>query len=118
MHSRRNLVDREGKNQCPTCGEFFNSNGAFDLHRYGEYNARQCYTPSEMQSVMGMVYHNDWWVIRVATEADKAKMQSLRKGKEALREESLQFVRAMPNRLQNTALSAHLSTSITGGSNE
>lgn len=115
MHSRRTLVDREGKNQCPTCGEFFNSNGAFDLHRYGEYNARLCYTPSEMQSVMGMVYHNDWWVIRVATEADKAKMQSLRKSKETLREESLQFVRAMPNPQANAALSAPLSTPMVGG---
>lgn len=35
---------------CRTCGEFFNSAAAFDMHRTGVYEplARRCLTPAEM----------------------------------------------------------------------
>jgi hypothetical protein len=38
------------RNQCPTCHEYFNSNGAFDKHRTGSYakNERRCLTVAEM----------------------------------------------------------------------
>ena len=36
------------RNQCPTCGEFFNSSFAFDSHRYGKINERKCMTKAEM----------------------------------------------------------------------
>ena len=37
------------RNQCPACGEHFNSTAAFDMHRYGPMYARQCLTPHEME---------------------------------------------------------------------
>lgn len=38
------------RNQCPTCGDYFNSNHAFDKHRTGSYtpNKRRCLTADEM----------------------------------------------------------------------
>ncbi len=77
-HVRRNLVGKHGKNQCPSCGEFFNSNASFDKHRYGEYSDRRCYTPEEMRSELKMTYHEGWWVIRLATAQDKQKLRSIR----------------------------------------
>ena len=38
------------KNQCPSCGLFFNSTHAFDKHRTGPFNARQCLTKEQMAS--------------------------------------------------------------------
>lgn len=48
------------RNQCPSCGEFFNSVGAFDKHRTGEYGkpvSSGTYSPSSRRclSVGGMV---------------------------------------------------------------
>lgn len=43
------------RNQCPTCGEYFNSNLAFDMHRFGVIGAfepwlhRRCRTVEQMQ---------------------------------------------------------------------
>jgi hypothetical protein len=51
-------------NQCPSCGEIFNSLGAFDKHRTGEYgkpikggysaSTRRCQSTNEMTK-LGMV---------------------------------------------------------------
>lgn len=39
------------RNQCPTCGELFKSNAAFDKHRTGRFGIdRRCRTVSEMES--------------------------------------------------------------------
>jgi uncharacterized C2H2 Zn-finger protein len=39
------------RNQCPTCGEFFRSNAAFDKHRTGRHGVdRRCMTVEEMQA--------------------------------------------------------------------
>jgi hypothetical protein len=38
------------RNQCPGCGEFFNSTFAFDKHRTGAFGKdRRCLTVAEMQ---------------------------------------------------------------------
>jgi hypothetical protein len=38
------------RNQCPGCGEFFNSTFAFDKHRTGAFGKdRRCLTAEEMQ---------------------------------------------------------------------
>jgi hypothetical protein len=47
------------RNECPTCGELFNSNGAFDAHRRGKFGTsgpegRRCLTADQM-SAKGMV---------------------------------------------------------------
>jgi len=47
------------RNECPTCGERFNSNSAFDKHRTGQYGAdRRCLTADEMRA-RGMVLRDD-----------------------------------------------------------
>lgn len=47
------------RNECPTCGERFNSNAAFDKHRTGHYGVdRRCMTAEEMQA-HGMVKRDD-----------------------------------------------------------
>lgn len=40
------------RNQCPGCKQFFNSNGAFDMHRAGEHKGghRYCLTPDAMHA--------------------------------------------------------------------
>ena len=48
------------RNQCPGCGEYFNSNHAFDKHRTGEYspNTRKCLSKDEMADI-GMHFGKD-----------------------------------------------------------
>lgn len=54
---------RGDRNQCPGCGEYFNSSGAFDKHRIGKFGAdRRCRTTEEMEAA-GMVKRSDgFWV--------------------------------------------------------
>lgn len=56
-------------NQCPTCGEFFNSTSAFDKHRIGEYEvARRCLSVVEMLAI-GMVKNSkDFWLTRARAQ--------------------------------------------------
>lgn len=57
----RNLSGQ--RNQCPTCGEYFNSNASFDKHRIGKFGEdRRCMTVEEMQA-KGMCKNSaDFWV--------------------------------------------------------
>lgn len=34
--------------QCPECGELFSCTSVGDMHRYGPYTARRCYSRAEM----------------------------------------------------------------------
>lgn len=54
---------RGDKNQCPGCGEYFNSTGAFEKHRTGKFGVdRRCKTPEEMTAA-GMVKKADgFWI--------------------------------------------------------
>lgn len=59
---------RGDRNQCPTCGEYFNSTRAFDKHRTGGFspNTRRCLNTVEM-SASGMVKNQaDWWVSKAS----------------------------------------------------
>ena len=51
------------RNQCPTCKEYFNSNGAFDKHRTGSHGVnRRCRSTEEMIE-KGMALRKDgFWV--------------------------------------------------------
>lgn len=51
------------RNQCPSCGELFNSNAAFDRHRTGVFGVdRRCMTVPEMRA-RGMAKNaSGWWV--------------------------------------------------------
>lgn len=51
------------RNQCPGCGEYFNSTRAFDKHRIGDFGKdRRCATVSEMEA-KGMAKNSSgFWV--------------------------------------------------------
>lgn len=61
------IPDGSMTNQCPSCGEIFNSLGAFDKHRSGDFgkpikggyadSTRRCFSTIEMIKV-GMVLNN------------------------------------------------------------
>ncbi len=63
MTTRSTLTLRGQRNQCPGCGEMFNSNHAFEKHRVGDHvgNGRHCLTPREMLD-KGMLQRGPWWV--------------------------------------------------------
>lgn len=46
------------RKQCPTCGELFTCNSAFEKHRTGRMNSRRCLTVEEM-SAAGMFRGED-----------------------------------------------------------
>jgi len=54
------------RNQCQTCKEYFNSNGAFDRHRTGSHGLnRRCRSIEEMLE-MGMALRKDgFWVTKL-----------------------------------------------------
>ena len=48
--------------KCCACGEYFNSEHAFDVHRTGNHGNRRCFTTSEMiERGMGKS-GRDYWV--------------------------------------------------------
>jgi hypothetical protein len=51
------------RNQCPSCGELFNSTYAFDKHRTGSFGVdRRCMTAHEMKAC-GMSKNSDlFWI--------------------------------------------------------
>lgn len=55
---------RGDHNQCPGCGELFNSGRAFDKHRTGSIarNERRCMTPKEMKAEGMSKNEGGWWV--------------------------------------------------------
>ena len=62
-------------NQCPGCGEYFNSNYAFDFHRIGDHGIdRRCASVQEMET-MGMALNKtNWWVSRQKAISDIARL--------------------------------------------
>ena len=51
------------RNQCPTCREYFNSNGAFDKHRTGSHGVnRRCRTPEEMEEKGMSLRADGFWI--------------------------------------------------------
>ena len=57
------MILRGDRNQCPQCGEYFNSTAAFDKHRTGTHGVdRGCLKVSEM-AAKGMAKNSEgWWV--------------------------------------------------------
>jgi hypothetical protein len=53
------------RNQCPACGECFNSIAAFDRHRTGRFGvARRCLTPDEMRAQGMALSARGFWITR------------------------------------------------------
>lgn len=52
------------RNQCPGCGQFFNSTLAFDKHRTGAHQGggRRCLTPVEMAARGMDVNARGYWI--------------------------------------------------------
>lgn len=70
MTTRTDAILTGNRNQCPQCGELFNSLSAFDAHRYGphEDNGRRCLTPAQM-TARGMIRVGRWWVTSLREKA-------------------------------------------------
>lgn len=51
------------RNQCQGCKEYFNSNGAFEKHRTGQYGVdRRCRTPEELLALGCSVNAKGFWI--------------------------------------------------------
>jgi hypothetical protein len=72
---------RGDRNECPSCGELFNSSSSFDKHRVGEFavkegpNRRRCLTPDEMIAKGMSKVDTHFWVTKKfnPTSLDKRK---------------------------------------------
>jgi len=57
---------RGRRNWCSTCGEYFNSDAAFDKHRIGDFgseiNPRRCMTVEEMIMAGMELNQDDFWI--------------------------------------------------------
>lgn len=63
--SKKNIrrVLRGDHNQCPSCGEFFNSTYAFEKHRIGKHGVdRRCMTTEEMIAAGMSLSKDDFWI--------------------------------------------------------
>ncbi|TCG08362.1 hypothetical protein BZM27_12565 [Paraburkholderia steynii] len=73
------------RNQCPTCGEFFNSSSAFDKHRTGPFGKasapaqRRCMSPDEMRA-LGMVKNDaGFWIEKRMSDAQRQRLSDASK---------------------------------------
>ena len=58
-------------NQCPGCGEYFNSNKAFDKHRIGDFGVdRRCVTVEEMLAKGMSLSKTNWWITEAMVDSD------------------------------------------------
>ena len=54
---------RGDRNQCQGCKEYFNSTGAFEKHRTGQYGVdRRCRTPEEMIAKGFSLNATGYWI--------------------------------------------------------
>ena len=61
MDKRREL--HGDHNQCPGCGQYFNSTFAFDKHRIGAFGVdRRCMDLQEMEKAGMALNAGGWWV--------------------------------------------------------
>jgi len=63
---------RGQRNQCPSCGEYFNSNVAFEKHRIGDFGTNRRYaTTQEMLSFKTPMAVNSagFWVTALMPES-------------------------------------------------
>jgi hypothetical protein len=62
------------RNQCPSCGEFFKSTHAFELHCVGRIPARHCLTVDEMKA-KGMEKNTaDFWTSRLMKPDERKRV--------------------------------------------
>jgi len=69
MTTRTTLTLRGDRNQCPGCGELFNSTHAFEMHRKGLHsgNQRKCRDPEEMRAIGMEQRPGGWWISQART---------------------------------------------------
>ena len=66
-------------NHCSACGEYFNSNVAFEKHRIGEFGIdRRCANLYEMEEKGMSKNSGDWWITE--KRIDKTALESNRRG--------------------------------------
>ena len=58
------------RNQCRGCDQYFNSNKAFDKHRFGKFeHGRRCRTPEEMMAKGMSLNKAGFWITEKMPEA-------------------------------------------------
>lgn len=72
MTTRSNRPLTGQHNQCSGCGEHFNSNAAFDMHRIGSHtdHERRCLTVREMKGRGMALNKTGWWVTSLRENDD------------------------------------------------
>lgn len=99
------------RNQCPTCGEFFNSTYAFDKHRTGPFGKastpaqRRCLKPDEMRAIGMLKNEAGFWVsCRMDDQKLVARKLSPEKAQEAMtkRRRSRPSVPGVPTYVQGS----------------
>lgn len=73
------------RNQCPTCGEFFNSSSAFDKHRTGPFGKastpaqRRCLSVEEMRALGMMKNDAGFWIEKRMSDAQRQRLSEASK---------------------------------------
>lgn len=63
-------------NHCSACGEYFNSNRAFEKHRIGEFGIdRRCASVEEMTAKGMSLSKTGWWI--TATRPEELHSESI-----------------------------------------
>lgn len=72
MVTRSNVVLRGDHNQCPSCGQLFNSSAAFDKHRTGDFqSSRRCRDGLEMLSLGMGINRAGFWVTKLREQGGR-----------------------------------------------
>ena len=72
-----NLFEKVDVNQCPTCGEVFNSMKGFDAHRRGDFQVkRYCLTPEQMTAKGMSKNRYDRWITKVFDSPVRGRLHS------------------------------------------
>jgi hypothetical protein len=78
MRNNPNIVLRGDRNECPTCGELFNSSVAFEKHRRGDFGKnRHCLTTAEMLGAGMAKNSTGWWVTELRGSYDAGQGRDL-----------------------------------------
>jgi len=72
MRANPDVALRGEHNECPGCGQLFNSMKAFEKHRTGSHtdNGRRCLTVAQMEAIGMMRNAHGWWITEQRSQHD------------------------------------------------
>ncbi len=75
------------RNQCGGCGQYFNSNAAFERHRTGDYGInRRCLNDDEMLAKKMEKNAAQFWTTGLMNQAEKDRVYAIRKQAKTVQE--------------------------------